>query len=299
MSCCRRRALLIGINYVGTSNELAGCWNDVDDMHAQLLTMGYRAEDIVVMKDNDSLPPSQRTGVVSSYSPTRTNIVRELHKLVRNTRSNDKRFLHFSGHGTYTHDANNDERHDDRDEAFVPVRGGKITDDFLRAHVINRMCASSTLTILLDCCHSGTGTDLFVTYEDRSLPIDPCTNKRVRTVPDKYTRREWRDCAPRKRTSGRMTATNCVVTCISSCRDSQTSADTYLANRACGAMTSSFIRACTLNTDARRRYFNLYSLFADMSRILRCERYTQRPQISFGNQESANCFEQRRAVLLW
>src|SRR5271168_5620349 len=37
----KRRALLIGINYFGTNNELRGCLDDVYSMHALLSSLKY------------------------------------------------------------------------------------------------------------------------------------------------------------------------------------------------------------------------------------------------------------------
>ena len=39
-----KKALLIGINYIGTSSALNGCINDVENIKRYLLTKDYREE---------------------------------------------------------------------------------------------------------------------------------------------------------------------------------------------------------------------------------------------------------------
>lgn len=116
------KALLIGINYFGTSNELKGCINDVRNLapflHQQY---GFLYEDMVILTDDQLNPASQ---------PTRTNIIRACQWLVAGARSNDSLFLHFSGHGGQTEDLDEDEE-DGLDETIYPVdfkMSGMIVD---------------------------------------------------------------------------------------------------------------------------------------------------------------------------
>jgi hypothetical protein len=88
----RRKALLVGINYFGQSNQLRGCINDVTQMSIFLNEVyGYRREDMVILTDDQQHPMSQ---------PTKANIIRAMHWLVKDAMPNDSLFIHFSGNYT-------------------------------------------------------------------------------------------------------------------------------------------------------------------------------------------------------
>ena len=66
--------------------------------------------------------------------PTKKNISAAIHWLVKDARSGDHLFLHYSGHGTQVKDEDGDEA-DGKDEALVPCdyqTAGFIVDDDLR-----------------------------------------------------------------------------------------------------------------------------------------------------------------------
>ncbi len=85
----RRKALLIGINYFGQRGQLRGCINDVKNMSAFLHdNFGYRHDDMVILTDDQQNPMSQ---------PTKQNILRAMHWLVKDARPNDSLFFHYSG----------------------------------------------------------------------------------------------------------------------------------------------------------------------------------------------------------
>ncbi len=85
----RRKALLIGINYFGQRGQLRGCINDVKNMSAFLHdNFGYQRDDMVILTDDQQNPMSQ---------PTKQNILRAMHWLVKDARPNDSLFFHYSG----------------------------------------------------------------------------------------------------------------------------------------------------------------------------------------------------------
>ena len=85
----RRKALLIGINYFRQRGELRGCINDVKNLSAYLNeNFGYAREDMVILTDDQKNPMSQ---------PTRRNIIRAMHWLVKDARPHDSLFFHYSG----------------------------------------------------------------------------------------------------------------------------------------------------------------------------------------------------------
>ena len=92
----KRKALLIGINYFGQRGQLRGCINDVKNMSTYLnQNFGYAREDMVILTDDQQNPMSQ---------PTKANILRAMHWLVKDARPNDSLFFHYSGHGGQTPD---------------------------------------------------------------------------------------------------------------------------------------------------------------------------------------------------
>ena len=85
----KRKALLIGINYFGQRGQLRGCINDVKNMSTYLNgNFGYAREDMVLLTDDQQNPMSQ---------PTKQNILRAMHWLVKDARPNDSLFFHYSG----------------------------------------------------------------------------------------------------------------------------------------------------------------------------------------------------------
>ena len=85
----RRKALLIGINYFGQRGQLRGCINDVKNMSTYLNgNFGYAREDMVILTDDQQNPMSQ---------PTKQNILRAMHWLVKDAKPNDSLFFHYSG----------------------------------------------------------------------------------------------------------------------------------------------------------------------------------------------------------
>jgi hypothetical protein len=84
-----RKALLIGINYFGQRGQLRGCINDVKNMASFLHeNFGYQRNDMVILTDDQQNIMSQ---------PTKQNILRAMHWLVKDAQPNDSIFFHYSG----------------------------------------------------------------------------------------------------------------------------------------------------------------------------------------------------------
>lgn len=148
-----RRAVMIGINYVGDSpGELSGCWNDVINMKKYIMDVhGFEEENIVVLMDDGE-----------NIEPTARNIMRAYQKVVADAKEGDAIFLHYSGHGTKLRDENGDED-DGYDEALVPrdfQSSGMIVDDTLYDVLIKQLPDGVHMISLMDCCHSGSILDL-------------------------------------------------------------------------------------------------------------------------------------------
>lgn len=165
------RGLFIGIDYVGTRNELQNCGNDARDA-LNALTQEFGVVEHRAMNDR-----------YNGENPTRKNIESALKWLVSDLQPGRKLWLHYSGHGAYKTDTNGDEL-DGRDETIVPVdyeHNGEIDDDWIHENVVLPVeQAGAVLYWHDDCCHSGSGADLPYTMK--------CTTENVpTTVIEQYT----------------------------------------------------------------------------------------------------------------
>lgn len=159
--------MLVGINYFGQRGQLRGCINDVRNMTAYLAEhFGYKREDMVILTDDQQNPMSQ---------PTKQNILRAMHWLVKDARPNDSLFFHYSGHGGQTKDLDGDEE-DGYDEVIYPVdfrQTGHITDDEMHRIMVRPLQAGVRLTAIFDSCHSGTALDLPYIYSTQGILKEP------------------------------------------------------------------------------------------------------------------------------
>ncbi|CAE6500190.1 unnamed protein product [Rhizoctonia solani] len=163
----RKKALCIGINYLGRPEELHGCVNDANGIAEFLiLQFGFRRENILKLTD-DSTDPHRL--------PTRANIISAMRWLVEDARPNDSLFFHYSGHGGQVEDLDGDEI-DGYDEVIYPVdfkQSGHIVDDMIYDLVVRPLPPGCRLTALIDCSHSGTALDLPYVYTSRGKVKEP------------------------------------------------------------------------------------------------------------------------------
>mmetsp|Transcript_33125 Transcript_33125/g.68088 ORF Transcript_33125/g.68088 Transcript_33125/m.68088 type:complete len:246 (+) Transcript_33125:429-1166(+) len=147
-----KRAVLIGINYVGQQGELSGCHNDVKNINSYLQeVLGFERENMKVLMDDGM-----------HEEPTFENIVRAFKWVVKESAPGDTVWIHYSGHGGRLEDQDGDED-DGYDETLIPIdfqSEGQIRDDDLLKYLVQPMCEGVTMTCLMDCCHSGTVLDL-------------------------------------------------------------------------------------------------------------------------------------------
>lgn len=156
-----RKGLFIGVDYVGTSDELYNCGNDARDMY-RLLNSKFGIDEHIMLIDK--VRSDDRTVV----SPTKNNIMSCIRWLTSDLHEGDIVWLHYSGHGSYIKDNNIDET-DGQDETLVPLDYriyGQITDDEINRYLCKPVVeAGATLYFHDDCCHSGTGADLRYTLK--------------------------------------------------------------------------------------------------------------------------------------
>jgi uncharacterized caspase-like protein len=198
-----KKALLIGINYTGTSNELYGCINDANSIKERISKQGFN--NITVLTD------------FTTKKATRNNILEEFKNLLMNCQAGDFLFFVYSGHGSYVIDRNGDEK-DGRDELIVSCDLQGVLDDELKALIQTHLKADATLFALFDCCFSGSVLDLKYQFMD-SLDYDKFTenSKQLETLGNVFM--------------------------ISGCTDNQTAADAVFGGKAAGAMTWSLLES--------------------------------------------------------
>uniref|UniRef100_J3LPD7 Peptidase C14 caspase domain-containing protein n=1 Tax=Oryza brachyantha TaxID=4533 RepID=J3LPD7_ORYBR len=220
----RKRALLVGVSYRGTSYELQGTVNDVDCMRRLLCdSFGFPGESILVLtEDLGDADPSRL--------PTRANLAAAMRWLVEGCDAGDSLVFHFSGHGVQKLDVTGDEV-DGYNEALCPLdfeRSGKILDDEINETIVRPLGPGVKLHAIVDTCHSGSILD---------LPFLCRLSRTGYWQWENYSRRP--DLT--KGTSGG------IAISISGCSDDQKSADSsgFSSEQAAaiGAMTYSFIKA--------------------------------------------------------
>lgn len=159
------RALMVGINYVGSSCELKGCWNDVETMKRYLLDKGYTEDCMKILLDDGD-----------HDEPNYENITAAMTWLVEGAQAGDTLFFHYSGHGASVADDDGDEK-DGKDECLCPCdynSAGLLRDDDVFKLLVGPLGEGVKLTCVLDCCHSGTILDLpyrFTMDSDDAEPV--------------------------------------------------------------------------------------------------------------------------------
>lgn len=290
----RRKALLIGINYFSQRGQLRGCINDVRNMSSYLVEhFGYKREDMVILTDDQQNPMSQ---------PTKQNILRAMHWLVKDARSNDSLFFHYSGHGGQTKDLDGDEE-DGYDEVIYPVdfrQVGHITDDEMHRIMVTPLQAGVRLTAIFDSCHSGTALDLPYIYSTQGMLKEPNLAKEAGQgllgVISSYSQGDLGGAVSnivgffKKATGGEDAHNRALATktspadviMFSGSKDDQTSADATIASQATGAMSWAFISA--LKKNPQQSYVQLLNSIRDEL----ATRYTQKPQLSCSHPLNTN-----------
>jgi hypothetical protein len=284
-----KRGLLVGINYIGTDLELRGCVNDVRNVNKFLLSIGYLQKNIRRLTDN------------TIQKPTKQNITTNLINMVNDANAGDELFFLYSGHGTQITDTSGDELGGGgvgggaggggggvggvggvgsargvggRDSVLVPIDfivNGFILDDDIRT-ILSQLKKGVRMTIILDCCNSGTCCDLKYNYRDLSYN-KPNANLR------NYKSNEW-NTQQKKILNNNYSDLNGDIFMISGCGDLQTSADTSFNGIPSGALTGILL----LILSEYKNVLSWSTLLKDLNRRLKLLGYTQRPMLSAGKE---------------
>jgi hypothetical protein len=225
-----RRAVLIGINkYRVPGADLRGCVNDVRNLQGVLTTYyGFAAKDIVLLTD---------------YDATKTAMEKAIGKLVSGAKKGDVLLLHYSGHGSNVPDDAGDEA-DKRDEILCPTDldwKDPLRDDWLRK-TFNTLRAGVALTVIMDCCHSGTNTRAILPpdapIKERYLPspwdlVATESGRKLRGT----VKGELRSSPRATRRKSDVVHADICELLVTGCRDTQTSADAFIKGTYNGALT--------------------------------------------------------------
>ena len=225
-----KRAVLIGINkYQVPGADLQGCVNDVKNLKGALTTYyGFADKDIATLTDAQA---------------TKKGMERAIKKLITKAKKGDVLLLHYSGHGSNVPDDNGDEA-DHRDEILCPTDldwKNPFRDDWLRK-ALGKLRREVNLTVIMDCCHSGTITRVMNPFDaPRRQRYLPCPWDLIATESGRKLRGTLRGQlgkAPRGRKRKKdIVHADIQELLITGCRDTQTSADAHISGSYNGALT--------------------------------------------------------------
>ena len=248
-------------------------------------SFNYAREDMVILTDDQQNPMSL---------PTKANILRAMHWLVKDARPNDSLFFHYSGHGGQTPDLDGDEE-DGYDEVIYPVdfrTAGHIVDDEMHRIMVKSLPAGVRLTAIFDSCHSGSALDLPYLYSTQGILKEPNLAKEagqgLLSIVGSYARGDLGGVASaamgffRKAVKGDAIYERNLVTKTSPAdvilwsggKDNQTSQDANIDGESTGAMSWAFIKA--LKKNPHQSYVQLLNSIREEL----AGKYTQKPQLS-------------------
>ncbi|MCA8977828.1 MAG: caspase family protein, partial [Planctomycetes bacterium] len=237
---------------------------------------GFAAKDIVTLTDFDA---------------TKRNMQAAIRDLVKSGRSGDVLLLHYSGHGANVPDANGDEA-DGRDEILCPTDldwKDPLTDDWLRT-TFDRLRAGVNLTVIMDCCHSGSNTRAILPPDAPSIPRylpnpwDMMAEESGRKLRGKV--RVGIRAAPRAaRRRSDVATVDIPEVLVTGCRDTQTSADARIGGTFNGALTYNLVAAIRAKK-GRLSYRDLHAL----AKTRLAKSFTQVPQLEGRKENLARPF---------
>lgn len=148
-----KKAVIVGINYTGTNEQLHGCVNDAQRMFNNLIdNFDYKPQDIVILTDEQVISYGARAA-----RPTCENIMGALVEMVVEARKGDRLFFSYSGHGDVFKDLEGNSATGNK-EAICPVDYGEkglISSDDLY-HIAMNVPHGVKMTIITDSCFTGT-----------------------------------------------------------------------------------------------------------------------------------------------
>jgi hypothetical protein len=243
----RKKALLVGCNYPGSSAQLNGCCNDTGRWWGVLQSIyGFKEKDLLLLRDQGESDWRKTS--------TRENMLNGIRWLVDGAAPGDVLFFQFSGHGGQRKCEDGSEA-DGMDELIIPSdyqKEGVIVDSELFDLLVVPLPSGCKLTVILDCCHSGSALDLPFVWNEGGNKWD-CERNPWHTAGD--------------------------VQMFSGCEDAQCSMDVSVRGKAAGAMTTAM---CDVLEKVQKDKASLeYSeLLAQLLGVLKSRNFDQRPKLS-------------------
>lgn len=191
-----KRGLIIGIDkYTELSlrYQLKGCVNDAQLIQSILTEQfGFPPDHLTLLLDDDA----KRDAILAAFD-----------QLVEDTQTDDLVVFHYSGHGSQMRDREGDEP-DGWDETIMPSDSGRgdkenrdITDDEIYLRLLKLGEKTSHITLIFDCCHSGSVTrdafgGLSRSVEADERPIEELPPSPLGADDTQLTRAGTRDAGP-------------------------------------------------------------------------------------------------------
>lgn len=279
-----KKALLVGINdysKFNSNSDLRGCINDTLDVRDFLINeCGFLSDDIQLLHDSRA---------------TRNSILKNLESLFHNFNKNDNILVfHFSGHGSQVKD-NTGTEDDGLSEILIPYDhdwNNPLLDKDL-AKIIDNSSEAKRI-VILDCCHSGTGTRNFF---DPSYPIkykyikppndimaEMLPNGSINDFTKSSERRFWeffeRILVKTGKNERNITFTdqNCIV--LAACQSNQVAADSWIESARLfqGAFTH-YLMEIWRRIKYSSPEDNYRNLIQSTARRLKKQGYSQNPQL--------------------
>lgn len=315
ISSQKKKSLLIGINYVGSSHALQGCHQDVENIHRFISSQDYPTDQgsQIIMRDDEHTDPHGK------FFPTGKNILAAMAWLV--SEPGTCNFLHYSGHGGQVADTDGT-RVSGYDSTIVPQdyeSKGQIPSGVLHKTLASRLPPKSTLFMIFDCCHSGSAVELpYIYRSDADGNVGMVDNLKAgmrlvgaanhmiqggfntnsvaegrqllagaqslfkgmsnRGGGDSETGLDEQDFAEQYEKEKKKN-----IWMYSGCEDDQTSADATIKGSHVGAMSYAFLE--TMKRDGPEQ--NYLQVLKNTRQVLQ-GKYTQVPQLSVGYEQDLN-----------
>jgi hypothetical protein len=251
-----KRALLIGINYLNTNQELQGCIEDIINIRNLLIdAYDYEKENIIMLRDDmDS----------ADLAPTYENIMKNLDSITTNSHECEEIWIQYSGHGVQI---------EQKEDLILPVdyyNNNFIFDTDIHNFIIKIKC---TAILLFDCCHSGSIGKLpwinsmnenkdFIMIKNRNIDEEGMPN------PNIYF--------------------------LTGCRDNQSSSDVY--NRELADSVGVFSNTFNECLRDSRHNIDIITLFKNISDCLAKNGYSQNPVFSSTSEKPGYKFSKCKLV---
>lgn len=226
-----KRALLIGLNYQGTSSQLNGCINDITNVKKLLIDRGFSS--FLELKDDGS-----------TVYPTKSVIMDHIKMFANSAKAGDTLAMFYSGHGGQSGFSSIES--DGINECIYSPRLEVISDDEITGALFSSL-PECKVFCMFDSCHSGSVVDLPFHYV---IPESRMIKPEKLPFIGSFFGTKYKDIIPSKPwevlPEGSVVQTKADVILLSGCKTTQTSADDWFQVKQMqgeGALTHFFLEA--------------------------------------------------------